>query len=210
MAVAVNGPRTGEQGVPGADARRRLFDAAVEAFASRGFHGTTTRDIATAAGMSPGALYVHHRSKEDLLHAISAAGHAEALGICRAAVEAGATATEQLERLVVDFGRFHCTHHTLARIVNYEISSLSPEHRFEIVELRRQMDAVVRDIVVRGVEAGEFTTDSPAMTAAAVLSLGIDIARWYDDGRGWSADRVAEHYRTMALRMVGAPEAPTA
>lgn len=204
MAVAVNGPREGERGAPGAEARRRLYDAAVQAFAAKGFHGTTTRDIATAAGMSPAALYVHHRSKEDLLHVISARGHAAALEICESAVTAAATPTEQLERLVVDFALFHCTHHTLARIVNYELTSLSPEHRAEIMEMRRGMDAVVRGIVTRGVESGEFDIESPAMTAAAVLSLGIDIARWYDDGRGWPAERVASHYREMALRMVGA------
>lgn len=209
MAAAVNGPDQGEapgpgeaQG-PGDDARRRLYDAAVQAFAERGFHGTTTRDIATAAGMSPAALYVHHRSKEELLHVISAAGHAEALGLCRRAVEAGGSPTEQLERLVVDFAAFHCTNHTLARIVNYELGSLTPAHRTGIEAMRREMDAVVRDVVVRGVEAGEFRTDSPAMTGGAILSLGIDIARWYDE-RGWSAEEVAEHYRVLALRMVGA------
>lgn len=204
MAVAVNGPREGTPNAPGAEARRRLYEAAVQAFAAKGFHGTTTRDIATAAGMSPAALYVHHRSKEDLLHVISAAGHAEALRICEDAVRSAETATQQLERLVVDFALFHCTHHTLARIVNYELSSLTPEHRMEIMDLRRRMDAVVRDVVVRGVETGEFDTESPALTGAALLSLGIDIARWYDDGRGWTAERVAEHYRALALRMVGA------
>lgn len=207
MAVAVNGP--GASAGPGEQARRRLYDAAVQAFAARGFHGTTTRDIATAAGMSPAALYVHHRSKEDLLHVISAAGHEDALRLCERAVAEADTPTAQLERLVVDFARFHCTHHTLARIVNYELNSLSAEHRVEILALRRRMDAVVRDVVTRGVETGEFHTDSPAMTGAALLSLGIDIARWYDDGRGWPADRVAEHYRVLALRMVGAASGTT-
>ncbi len=44
-------------------ARVRLREAAIEAFARKGFHGTTTRDISTAAGMSPAALYVHYPSK---------------------------------------------------------------------------------------------------------------------------------------------------
>ena len=46
--------------------RARLVEAAIAAFAEKGFHGTTTRDIAAAAGMTPAALYVHHRSSEDL------------------------------------------------------------------------------------------------------------------------------------------------
>ena len=55
--------------------RDRLLAAAIEAFAAKGLHGTTTRDIAAGAGMSPAALYVHHRSKEELLFLISRAGH---------------------------------------------------------------------------------------------------------------------------------------
>ena len=56
---------------PVVDARTRLARAAVDAFATKGFHGTTTRDISIAAGMSPAALYVHHRSKEELLFLIA-------------------------------------------------------------------------------------------------------------------------------------------
>ncbi|MGW3416419.1 helix-turn-helix domain-containing protein, partial [Streptomyces sp. NPDC000888] len=48
------------------DAARRLLVAAVEAFAERGYHATTTRDIAGRAGMSPAALYIHYKTKEEL------------------------------------------------------------------------------------------------------------------------------------------------
>ena len=68
------------------DARTRLARAAVEAFATRGFHGTTTRDISTAAGMSPAALYVHHRSKEDLLFELSRVGHLRVLEMVRESI----------------------------------------------------------------------------------------------------------------------------
>jgi AcrR family transcriptional regulator len=63
--------------------RARLLEAAVTAFAEKGFHGTTTRDIAGAAGMSPAAVYVHHRSKEELLFLISREGHQQALDVVR-------------------------------------------------------------------------------------------------------------------------------
>jgi hypothetical protein len=36
-----------------------------------------------------------------------------------------------------------------------------------------------------------------------VLSLGIDVARWFRDEGRWSPEQVAEHYRQLALRMVG-------
>ena len=54
-----------------------------------------------------------------------------------------------------------------------------------------------------GVAAGAFSTPDPAMTATALLSLGIDVARWYRDDGSWSPDDVAAHYRELALRMAG-------
>ena len=187
------------------DARSRLLSAAVAAFAARGFHGTTTRDIAAAAGMSPAALYVHHRSKEELLHQISRAGHEVTLALVRDAVASSDDPVEQLARLVEDFVRHHAVAHTSARVVNYELSALSEPHRAEILQQRHDIDVVVRDLVRRGVATGAFTTPDPVMTASALLSMGIDVARWYRDEGVWTPDDVARHYRELALRMVGVP-----
>src|SRR3954463_16835496 len=78
------------------DAARRLLIAAVEAFAERGYHATTTRDIAGRAGMSPAALYIHYKTKEELLHRISRIGHEKALDILRTAARREGGATERL------------------------------------------------------------------------------------------------------------------
>lgn len=47
--------------------REQLLDIAASLFAKHGLEGTTTKDIAKAAGVSPGLLYHYYRSKEDLL-----------------------------------------------------------------------------------------------------------------------------------------------
>lgn len=188
---------------PEPDARARLGLAAVEAFASRGFHGTTTRDISTAAGMSPAALYVHHRSKEELLFELSRVGHQRVLELIRAAVARSDDPVQQLGDLVEEFTRDHAVVHTGARVINYELSALSEDHLAEILAIRHEFDVVVRDVIDRGVAAGAFTTPDARMTALAILSLGIDVARWYRDGGRWTPDEVAAHYRLLALRMVG-------
>lgn len=186
------------------DARRRLVAAAVESFAAKGFHGTTTRDIASGAGMSPAALYVHHRSKEDLLHQISRSGHGETLALVRDAVATSADPREQLLAVVHAFVVHHAEGHTWARIVNYELAALSPEHLEEIAAIRRQIEQEMRDVVQRGVDAGVFHTPDAHMTALALLSLGIDVARWYRDEGEWTPEQIADHYANLALRVVGA------
>ncbi|WGL53292.1 TetR/AcrR family transcriptional regulator [Nocardioides sp. BP30] len=182
--------------------RARLLDAAVQVFGEKGFHGTTTRDIAAAAGMSPAAVYVHHRSKEELLHVISREGHRTTLELVR---RAGATGppTQRLASIARDFGRHHAQGHTWARIVNYELEALSPEHREEIRALRIAIEHEVRSVIEDGMASGEFDVPDVGMATTAVLSLGIDIARWYrDDGR-WTAGDVGDQMAVLALRIVG-------
>ncbi|MBQ7568801.1 TetR/AcrR family transcriptional regulator, partial [bacterium] len=47
--------------------RDQLLDVAMHLFSRYGLEGTTTKDIAKAAGVSPGLLYHYYESKEDLL-----------------------------------------------------------------------------------------------------------------------------------------------
>jgi AcrR family transcriptional regulator len=57
--------------------RRQIADAAVQLFIEKGFHKTTTRQIASAAGFSIGSLYEYFASKEDILYMVCESIHAE-------------------------------------------------------------------------------------------------------------------------------------
>ena len=57
--------------------RRQIIDAAVKLFINKGFHKTTTRQIARAAELSIGALYEYVSSKEDVLYMVCNSIHME-------------------------------------------------------------------------------------------------------------------------------------
>ncbi|MFJ4921467.1 TetR/AcrR family transcriptional regulator [Streptomyces sp. NPDC088725] len=192
------------------EAARRLLVAAVEAFAERGYHATTTRDIAGRAGMSPAALYIHYKTKEELLHRISRIGHDKALELLTRAAESPGTASERLAEAVRAFVRWHAERHTTARVVQYELDALGDEHRAEIVQLRRQSGAAVRRILTDGVRDGEFDVQDVPGTTLAVLSLCIDVARWFNAAGRRTPDEVGALYADLVLRMVAVkPGAPT-
>ena len=204
-----------------ADRRTRLLDAAIAAFAARGFHGTTTRDIAAAAGMSPAAIYVHHESKEELLFQISRAGHEQTLNLLRTAIGGTEFApprtcawlgaedpAAQLAAAVRAFATHHATAHTVARIVNYELAALSEPHLREIMQLRRAITRELRALVDRGVAAGVFDTPDPRMATTVLLSLGVDLSRWYRDGLALTPEQVGDFYADVALRIVGHRSSP--
>ncbi|MBB5833483.1 TetR family transcriptional regulator [Kribbella italica] len=197
---AVTSPLVWEHVQP--PAARRLLTGAIDAFAERGFQATTTRDIASRAGMSPAALYVHYPSKERLLFEISLYGHQAALAVLR---EAGdqSSPTERLRSMVSAFTAWHAEHHTIARVVQYELAALTAEHFAEVATIRRAISAQIEQVLADGVRDGSFTVDDLPGTTLAVLSLSIDVARWYTPHRTKPAS-LGTLYADLALRMVQA------
>jgi AcrR family transcriptional regulator len=204
--LAALAPDGGRQEAVGdvTDTAVRIMLAAADAFADKGFHATTTRDIASRAGLSPAGVYVHFASKEVLLFELSRRGHARARDLLVAAADQAATPTEALRALIGGFSRWHAEHYELGRIVQFEFRHLSPEHREAVLGLRKEIDGVVAGVLRDGVATGEFEVDDVPVTALALLSMAIDVARWYaPDVRRTPAD-IETSYGDLAVRLVRA------
>jgi AcrR family transcriptional regulator len=84
----------------------RLLDAAGELFAARGFHGTSIRDIAEAAGANVAAGHYHYGSKEGLYLEVLRAqfawirGELDRRGASRTAPELRRASRKELETLL--------------------------------------------------------------------------------------------------------------
>ncbi|MET0821541.1 MAG: TetR/AcrR family transcriptional regulator, partial [Aeromicrobium sp.] len=132
-------------------ARERLINAAVEAFAEKGFAATTTRDIASRAGMSPAAVYVHHDSKESLLYTVSLQGHRAALDVINRAAATDGEPVARIRTMVYEFSLWHADHSRVGRIVQWEYHALTPEHRAEVGAIRRSIERTMQDALADGV-----------------------------------------------------------
>lgn len=183
---------------------RRLLDSARDAFSRKGFHGTSTREIAAGAQMSPAAMYIHYRSKEDVLFELSLAGHNDARAALASAAGISGNHTERLRSAVYAFAHWHAENHTTARIVQYERGALSEDHGRQITALRRTIEKVMRDLVAEGAAAGEFDVASIDIATLSIMSLCIDIVRWFPTRALPDAESVGAAYASMAVRMVGA------
>ena len=184
------------------DAAQRLMEAAADAFSAKGFHATTTRDIASRAGLSPAGVYVHFASKEDLLFQLSREGHEVARDLLVTAADTAGTPTEALRAIMRVFSQWHAEHFRVARIVQYEFQNLTPEHREAVLGLRKEIDGVVRDVLTKGVASGEFSVTDVADTALALLSMAVDVARWYDPEIKRTPEAIGRTYGELGLRLV--------
>jgi AcrR family transcriptional regulator len=185
-------------------AAARIRAAAIEAFAEHGYGGTTTRDIASRLGLSAAAMYPHYKSKEELLFVIAYEGHQKTVEWLRAVDPVGESPANRLRAVVGEFARTQAAYHGRSRVVEYELTALSPDHYRVIVDLRRKLTRHMRDIVEAGAADGSFAVPDGEGVTLAIVSLCVDVCRWFPAGRYADPETVAKLYSELALRLVNA------
>ena len=152
--------------------------------------------------MSPAGLYVHYRSKADLLFEIARTGHERALEEVTTATDRALDAPAKLRAFVETFVIWHARFNTVARVCQYELRSLGGEQLDGITRLRRVFQRQVEEILQQGVSAGDFDVGDLRGTARTILSMGIDVARWFRGQGSLSPQDVAALNAELVLRMV--------
>ncbi len=186
------------------DALPPLLRAATQAFVEHGYHGTTTRTLAAAAGISVPGLYHHFASKHAIIVAImdramddlwrrSLAAHAEA----------GADLPRQLQLHIECLALFHAHRKELAFLASTELRSLDPEARARHIAARDRQERLLIDILRTGASTGAFSGDDPAQSARALITMCTGISQWFSAAGPLSAGAIAADYVRYAQRLVG-------
>ncbi|MFI8975673.1 TetR/AcrR family transcriptional regulator [Nocardia asteroides] len=126
------------------DRRATILRAASDAFAEHGYHRTSMADIATAVGITSGALYRHFRTKQELLGSCLREGLDLILERVDTACADGAPADAALPALV----RVSLETRGLARLWQLEFRNLTPVDRMGVlarsVRLTHRIGAAVQ------------------------------------------------------------------
>ena len=189
------------------EASRRLLLAAVDSFAELGYHGTSTRHIAAGAGMSAGALYVHYKTKADLLFQIALTVHRSVLATLRDAVATGSAPPARVRALMYAFSAWHAMHYKAARVIQNEMAALGPEHAARIAVFRRETRELVLSEVRAGAASGDFDVADLSATARSLSSLAIDVCRWYRPEGPRTPYEIGALNAHLAMRILRATDA---
>lgn len=181
------------------------LQAALRVFVRAGYHGTSIRSIAEAAGLSVPGLYHHYRSKQAILDAIVTATMTEMLAHSHAAEEdSDGTPRGRFDNLVEALARFHMERRDHAFLASTEMRSMEPEVRARHIAQRDQQQRLLADAIADGVADGSFVSAYPADAARAISSLSVSIATWYQPDGPLTEDEVVERHLDFARRIVGA------
>ena len=154
------------------DKRERILRAAIHLFARRGFFHAQVADVAKAAGVASGTVYLYFRNKDDLLVSIFDRTMAEAIEEGRKALE---SVTDPIARLD-EIARLHLARvgrdRDLAVVCQVELrQSVKFMERFSSTRLREYL-GIIRDAIAAGQQRGVFR-DGLKPTIAAKLFFGM-------------------------------------
>lgn len=169
-------------------------EAALGCFAQNGFHGTSIRQIASAAGLSVPGLYHHYPSKAALLEKLCEVSMGELHSALNRARDEASSTLERFDNLVGCLLEFHAEFGAVAFVTYSEIRALQPGPREEHIESRRGVEQYITDAVTAGVAEGIFATDEPRHVARSITHICLGVAQWFRHGGRLSVDELVALY----------------
>ncbi|HMI98456.1 MAG TPA: TetR/AcrR family transcriptional regulator [Gaiellaceae bacterium] len=148
--------------------RRQILDAAVRAFARKGYHACRVGEIAEEAGVAYGLIYHYFGSKEELLETIFRDTWTQMLARVREVQEEGGPAGEQVRKVTALLLRTWRRDPDLVRVLVHEVTR-SPEQLPRQVEEISHAYEALESIVAHGQQTGEFRDDFDAQLAATIF-----------------------------------------
>jgi TetR/AcrR family fatty acid metabolism transcriptional regulator len=159
---------------PRADKREAILRAATDIFADRGFFNAQVADVARAAGVAAGTVYLYFRSKDDLLTSIFERTMREAIADGRACVAPLTDPVEQLREVA----RVHLerlgSDRSLAVVFQVELRQSTKFMERLSATLLRDYLGIIRGIIVSGQASGAFRREINATLAAKLFFGGLD------------------------------------
>lgn len=188
--------------------RERTIEAAAQLFYERGYEKTTLEAVADQLGVTKPFIYLHFKSKAELLAEICSRGVRASLQALDAAMALDASPTRKLEQLSRDFLTVVLNHQRHIAILTREEKSLEPHDFQRLSSERRAFDSKLAQLLMDGVKAGDFVVSDPNVASLAIGGLVSWAYIWYRPHGRLSLDALADEVTGLVLAMVGvAPRA---
>jgi AcrR family transcriptional regulator len=164
--------------------RRQIADAAVQLFVEKGFHKTTTRQIARAADISIGSLYEYFTSKEDILYLVCDFIHSEMEQGVATAMANAAGGRDALAKVIREYFMVCHRMSDFILMIYQETQSLPRQWQQRVLENELRITGLLVGVLARLSQSGELPhldERSIELTAHNIVVMGHmwTFRRWF-------------------------------
>ncbi|QDI91740.1 TetR/AcrR family transcriptional regulator [Salicibibacter halophilus] len=168
--------------------RDQMVKSAVKLFQEKGFHRTTTREIARASGFSVGTMYEYVTSKEDILYLVCDAVYDEVTDRFNQLLDQSLPAAERFEQMVTALFQVMDEMQEEVLVMYQEAKSLPKESLSYVLKKDESMTADIRKVIDECREEGYLTLDE---ASARFMAENITVKGHMWTFRRWS---LRKHY----------------
>jgi AcrR family transcriptional regulator len=178
-----------------------ILAAAADLFARKGYHGTSTREIAAAVGIKQPSLFHWFASKEAILRKLAERALVGPTALLDYLERTERIPSEKLFEVVYFHTWYLCSQPIdLAAVIDG--SETAVEAVADWHPIIDHYTTGVRRIVEDGIEAGEFIAGNANAVTMAILGMCNWTLRWYRRGGPVTPEALAEQFAHLALRSV--------
>ncbi|MGE7763638.1 TetR/AcrR family transcriptional regulator [Peribacillus sp. NPDC096540] len=165
--------------------RTQMIKGAVTLFKEKGFHRTTTREIAKAAGFSIGTLYEYIRTKEDVLYLVCDFIYDEVQEKLQKEIEQSDGTLESLKLTIAYFYQVMDDMQDEVLVMYQEVKALTKDALPYVLNKEIRMVGMFEKVITKCVENGELL-----LTENQISLVSHNI---FVQGQMWSFRRWALH-----------------
>jgi len=158
-------------------------EAAMKLFVQKGFHPTTTREIARLAGISIGTLYEYIGSKEDVLYLVCEAIHAEMEAKIRQALDEDRSGRQTLVNAIANYLQVCDRMQDSILLIYQESKSLDHDALKYVLANDERITGIFQDILLKGLADGTLflNENDVKLIAHNIIVLGHmwTFRRWF-------------------------------
>jgi AcrR family transcriptional regulator len=147
--------------------RSEIIDAAVKIFSGKGYHATTTKEIADAAGMNVGTMFQYVKNKQDILYLVCCHIHS----LIEQALYA--VTTEDLVPMKAIVKDVTALYKIVDQVSDYvvlmyqETASLDKEARRSFLQREQRLCDHLEKQIKRGIDSGVFKVSQESVPLIA-------------------------------------------
>ncbi|WP_079528321.1 TetR/AcrR family transcriptional regulator [Halobacillus hunanensis] len=128
--------------------RKQMVKGAVTLFTEKGFHKTTTREIAKASGFSIGTLYEYIRKKEDVLFLVCDSIYERVKERMESSIDQNETSVDNLVCAIRSYFSLMDDMQDEVVVMYQEVKSLSKDAQDYVLRKERDMVAMLEKVII--------------------------------------------------------------
>ena len=186
--------------------RGEVIDAAARVFARRGYDATTIDDLVEATGLPRGSLYHYTTGKQDLLIQIHKRFIAPLLEQGRAIEARALPPADTLRAVAHALMENIAAYRDQVTVFFHEWRVIEGDPRWEeILEERRQFEAIIDRALERGMREGDFAAQDRRIARLGFLGMINYAPQWFEPDGRMSAAAIAQQFSDTYLGGLARP-----